>query len=100
METLKTSMWFYVERASQCTNLLKFCFFINFAPSLETSSFCLFSSGSNVITTTQHSNFTLVLPTLVQTVLDDCLTIPIFHYLHHAQACININKKIEHNDLA
>ena len=32
-------------------------------PSLETSSFCLFNI------TTQHSNFTLVLPTLVQTVL-------------------------------
>jgi hypothetical protein len=30
-------------------------------------SFCLFISGSNI--TTQHSNFTLVLPTLVQTVL-------------------------------
>ena len=35
-------------------------------PSLETSSFCLFISGSNI--TTQHSNFTLVPPTLVQTV--------------------------------
>jgi hypothetical protein len=30
-------------------------------PSLETSSFWLFISGSNI--TTQHSNFTLVLPT-------------------------------------
>ena len=38
-------------------------FFVDERPSLETSSFCLFISGSNV--TTQHSNFTLVLPTLV-----------------------------------
>ena len=50
-------------------------------PSLETSSFCLFNVvGPNI--TTQHSIFTLVLPTLVQTVL--VYFMALFHETKHS----------------
>ena len=63
LQSVYNELLFYVELASPCTNLLKFCLLI-FHSTVE-----CFSEA---------------------TLLDDCFIIPKIHCLHRAQVCINL----------